>query len=65
MSDGGTTPAFARRSAIPCALEKRRGWDATCWTSACFVTAQNGSYPGGAQNATGDSARSRVHSSWG
>ena len=60
ISVGGGNGAPARRRVIPPALEKRRGSLAMCWTSACLVTAQNGSNPGGSNRARGDSARSRV-----
>ena len=65
ISDGGKGGAPARRSMMPCALEKRSGCFDTCTMSACFVTAQNGSYPGGSKRATGASARSRVHTACG
>ena len=65
ISDGGIAGASARRSMIPCAFEKLSGCFDTCTMSACFVIAQNGSYPGGSISATGASARSRVHTAWG
>ena len=65
ISDGGIIGAPARRSMIPCAFEKRSGCFDIWTMSACFVIAQNGSYPGAAMCATGDSARSRVHTAWG
>ena len=46
---------------MPCALEKRSGWEAICTMSLCLVIAQNGRYPGGEKYATGASARNRVH----
>jgi hypothetical protein len=64
ISDGGNT-APAERSEIPCAFEKRSGYFAISKVSACFVIAENGSRPLGANYATGDWARSRVHNSCG
>src|SRR5262249_31760989 len=64
ISDGIATASAGPRM-IPCALEKRSGCDAISATSACFVIAQNGRYPGGAKCATGASARSRVQTSCG
>jgi hypothetical protein len=48
ISDGGiTTPAGM--SVIPRALENSTGCLETSKMSACFVIAQNGSYPAGAK----------------
>jgi hypothetical protein len=43
ISDGEITAASARRSVIPCALEKRSGCFEISMMSAYFVIAQNGS----------------------
>ena len=49
----------------PCSFENRVGCDATSRMSACFVMAQNGSYPSGSNQATGAWARNCVHTSSG
>ena len=61
-----TTCSWARGiMAIPLADEKVSGRLEISQMSACRVMAQNGSKPSGVHQWTGDSARSRVQSSWG
>jgi hypothetical protein len=50
---------------IPGAERNRSGEVETWKMSSYLVSAQNGSKPDGSQRWTGDSARSRVHSSCG